>query len=314
MAGNQKVNQSRFVVSIVIPAFNRVDLLKQALQSVLAQTYQDYEVIVVDDGSDCILRDAIGCDDPRVKFVRQENAGLSAARNTGIRGSSGRYIAFLDSDDMWYPAKLERQVAILEARPDVCVVYGDYDLLVSGEIQQHGRIFPEPDSSFSSRLLHSNLITGSASSVMVRRAALDAVGVFEESLRAFEDMDLWRRLSVYGAFCRISEVLVTIRIHGEQSQKNAEFMQYNAALYVAKLIKEVPPCWSLNKAAVMIIDHYYFAPALKTRKLASIGEGFSLARRVSMVATMVLFARFVYYTIILVGSKIKRILLKAGGI
>ena len=115
-------------VSVIVPTHNRADLIEYSIRSVLAQTYPDFELLVVDNGSTDSTRSVVdGIGDPRIRYIYQENSGGPAGpRNTGIRESRGEYVAFLDSDDLWVPTKLARQVEVLEKRPAVGLVYGQF--------------------------------------------------------------------------------------------------------------------------------------------------------------------------------------------
>src|SRR6059058_153404 len=114
------------LVSVVIPTFNSADYLAQAIQSVLAQTYQDFEIIVVDDASTDTTEEAVRPYAKRICYVRQEPGGPSMARNRGILQARGELIAFLDADDLWRPTKLARQVEYLKCHPEACLVYTDF--------------------------------------------------------------------------------------------------------------------------------------------------------------------------------------------
>jgi len=122
-------------VSVVMPAFNRSWIIREALQSVLSQTFQDFEVIIVDDGStDNTAEVAASFTDPRVKYIKKdENAGCAAAYNTGIRAAAGEYVSSLDSDDLWKPDKLEREVRFLDTHPEVQAVFSDLEKTDRGE-------------------------------------------------------------------------------------------------------------------------------------------------------------------------------------
>ena len=121
-------------VSVIIPAYNSSGFIEDALESVFKQTYRNYEVIVVDDGSTDKSAEIIGSfSDKRIIYIYQENHGVSVARNKGILESKGEYIAFLDSDDLWLPEKLEKQVAILNNNKNTGLVYTDFDVIHEGE-------------------------------------------------------------------------------------------------------------------------------------------------------------------------------------
>ena len=182
-------------VSVVIPVFNRRAAVGCAIESVLAQTFQDFEVVVVDDGStDGTTASVAEFADHRIRLIRHErNRGGSAARNTGIRASSAPYVAFLDSDDEWLPTKLQRQLEVF-ARSD----NEELGLVYTGAewIFPNGRVWlriPRPEVDLARALLTENVI-GETSVGMVRRSALDAIGRFDESLPSCQDMDLWLRI------------------------------------------------------------------------------------------------------------------------
>lgn len=183
-------------VSVIIPTYQRAHLLPRTLDSVLRQTFQDLEVLVVDDGSTDRTPEIVeDYDDARVRYLPQpRNAGVSAARNRGLQGARGRMIAFLDSDDEWMPEKLERQVRRLEAAgPDVGLVYcGVEDVDDRGVVQVHRPVFR---GRLQRELLLENVLHGGGSSVLLRGEAVQAVGLFDDTLPAIEDWDYWLRVA-----------------------------------------------------------------------------------------------------------------------
>jgi glycosyltransferase involved in cell wall biosynthesis len=181
------------VVSVIIPTYNRAQVVSQPIQSVLAQTFRDFEVIVVDDGSNDNTESVVKafCD-PRVRYIRHEkNRGGSAARNTGIKAARGAYIAFLDSDDEWLPEKLQSQLDILQELPPswggVCTGFW----LIEGTSVVE-RIPKLPPNLSNWLLAHCPLSAGST--LMVRKEILDEIGYFDESLPRHQDWDLLLRL------------------------------------------------------------------------------------------------------------------------
>jgi GT2 family glycosyltransferase len=190
------------LVSVIIPTHNRARSLRRALDSVFAQEgspeHFELEILLIDDASNDetpeLLRGY-----PRVRYIRlPQNLGTSAARNAGLKNAGGRYVAFLDDDDEWLPWKLRRQVALLEARPDVGVVYGQ-------EIRTYGPdvfLWPDADETLSGWIARP-LLTDcpvNTSSVLIRRTALERAGYFDETLRCWEDYDLWLRLAINDQF------------------------------------------------------------------------------------------------------------------
>jgi len=180
-------------VSVIIPTYNRAFFLCEAVESVLNQTFRDFELIVVDDGSTdptpFVLRRWKG----KVRWVRQENSGVSRARNVGIQCSRGRYICFLDSDDLWLRGKLEAQVDFLDANPHYPVCYTDEIWIRRGRRVNPGRVHAKYSGWIFDRCLPLCII--SPSSVMMRREVLDVVGGFDEDLPVCEDYDLWLRIA-----------------------------------------------------------------------------------------------------------------------
>ena len=201
-------------VSIIIPAYNRAGFLGEAIHSVLAQTFTDFEVIVVDDGSTDNTSDVVRTfADPRVEYIRQNNQGPAGARNAGIRASTGECVTFLDSDDTLLPRKLEIQARALDAHHELGLVASGYEFIDEG-----GRLLREerPWIGRASPDLPSILLGGLAPvhAVMVRRAWLDQVGGFDVRFRAAEDMDLWYRLSLAGCGMGwVPAIVCRYRIH-----------------------------------------------------------------------------------------------------
>jgi glycosyltransferase involved in cell wall biosynthesis len=197
-------------VSVVIPVYNRAVPVRRAIESVLSQTCQDFEVIVVDDAStddSCAAVSSFA--DPRITLVRHErNRGGSAARNTGIGAGSAPFVAFLDSDDEWSPTKVQRQLGVFEtsAVPLGLVYTGTEYNFADGTVNVE---IPQPEADVSRALLTRNVVGGS-SVAMIPRAVFETVGGFDESLPSSQDMDLWLRVcSRYPSAC-IPEPLVKI--------------------------------------------------------------------------------------------------------
>jgi glycosyltransferase involved in cell wall biosynthesis len=211
-------------ISVIIPAYNQARYISTAIQSVLGQTYPHFELVVVDDGStDETPRILSSIQDPRLRVVTQSNAGLSAARNTGLRESSAPLVTFLDADDYFFPDKLEVLWHYLEEHPEIGLVAGRVRY-----IDHLGNTIFEPVESSTKLglpdLLFQNPIC--VSGVLLWRKWLDRVGVFDESLRACEDLDLWLRLASAG--CQMAWVdypVVAYRIHPGQMTRQAERMR-----------------------------------------------------------------------------------------
>lgn len=203
------------LVSVIMPCWNRERFIAAAIQSVLAQTLSDLELIVVDDGSTDRSREEVASiDDPRLRCLAIEHRGISAAMNAGLARARGRYIARLDSDDWWFPHMLETQVAVLEARPEVGVVYArgactDLDWKPLSMTWGHPLRFPQ--NTFKSMVYNDSTCN---ITVVCRRECYDRVGHYDESLQTSEDLDMWLRVARYYEFAFTDQVLARIRLHG----------------------------------------------------------------------------------------------------
>lgn len=210
-------------VSVVVPAYNQGHYLAQAIQSVLDQTYQHFEIIVVDDGSTDNSREIVEAySDPRIHYIYQENRGLPAARNTGLRNATGQFLTYLDSDDLFLPQKIEVLLCYLENHPDVGLVAGQV-IPVDNSGRQIGKTFDTKIPEDSSLLLLGNPIT--VGSVMLRRYWQQQVGIFDESLRSYEDWEMWLRLARLG--CRtgwVPQPVYLYRFHQAQMTRVATQM------------------------------------------------------------------------------------------
>jgi glycosyltransferase involved in cell wall biosynthesis len=194
------------LVSVIIPTFNRAHLLERAIKSVLGQTFTDFELIVVDDGSDDSTPDLLKKFQDQLTALRQKHAGVSAARNAGIRHSAGPLVAFLDSDDEWRPEKLSRQVPMYNEQAPFFICHTDEKWLRDGKEIRQKKIHAKQGGKFFERSLERCLI--SPSSVVIARAVLDRIGFFDENLPAAEDYDLWLRVTAYYEVVFVPERLV----------------------------------------------------------------------------------------------------------
>lgn len=197
------------LVSVIIPTYNRWPMLREAVESVLAQTIDEYELIVVDDGSTDETRRRLRDYGQRLAVMRQSRRGVAAARNLGAAHSSGRYLAFLDSDDLWHRCKLERQRDFMEFNPDVEICQTDEIWIRNGvRVNPRNKHRKPSGDTFRASL---DLCLVSPSAVMLRRDLFERVGGFDESLPVCEDYDLWLRIAKDTEIPLIPEALVTKR-------------------------------------------------------------------------------------------------------
>ena len=179
-------------ISVIIPTWNRSSYLARALESVLAQSIPPHEVIVVDDGSTDDTREIIKQQFSNVRYLYQENRGVSSARNTGIGAAGGDWIALLDSDDCWLPKKLEVQQQLLRDNPDARICHSDEIWIRNGKRVNPMKKHAKRGGHIFKHCLP--LCAISPSSTIIRRDLFDEIGLFDESLPACEDYDLWLRL------------------------------------------------------------------------------------------------------------------------
>jgi glycosyltransferase involved in cell wall biosynthesis len=203
-------------VSIITAAYNHVQFIRQSVESVLNQTYKDFEHIVVDDGSTDGTAEILKTFGNRIKYIRQENRGTHAALNTGIREASGQYIAILDSDDAWLPHKLERQVSAFEQFPETGLVYSQA-YIIDSEGKKEERVLGEPldpECAFET-LLRYNPIP--ALTAVIKRDCINKLGGFSETFTALSDWELWIRISTGWPIVFIPEPLAFYRDHGRNT-------------------------------------------------------------------------------------------------
>lgn len=223
-------------VSVLIPTHNRARLLRQAIDSVLAQSFQDFEIIVIDDASDDDTQTAVAdIGDLRVRYFKNaENRGEGASRNAGIAHSTGEYIAFLDDDDMWLPEKLALQVDVLDRCPArVGAVYTGYfrvDMESGATIaavgaEKRGDIFAD---------LRAQNWVGSPSAVLLRRECFDKAGLFDEKLRFGPDYDMWIRISRHYEFEVVNRPLVRYAVHPDRLSADARTILHGKEAQLAK--------------------------------------------------------------------------------
>jgi glycosyltransferase involved in cell wall biosynthesis len=207
------------LVSVVVPAYNSMQFLPRTIKSVRDQTFENFEILVVDDGSSDGTRNYI-CNYPDARLIPivQENCGVSSARNAGIKASRGKYVALLDADDLWRPQKLERQVRQMEADPEIGLTHTGISY-----IDEYSQEF-QPSLGVSGQgmirktmLIKRPIRCGSTS--LIRRSCFDQVGLFSEDLPCQEDWDMWLRISEKFKIAVINEPLTQYRQHRDNMTK-----------------------------------------------------------------------------------------------
>jgi glycosyltransferase involved in cell wall biosynthesis len=229
-------------VSVIIPSYNRADLLLEALESVFRQTWKNFEVIVIDDGSTDDTATRIEPWLSRICFLSQPNRGVAAARNHGIRYARGELICFLDSDDLWMPTKLEEQISFSEQNAQYALIATELEGFDnSGQISTGVKagMYHIRDGFVLEHLLFSNWIQ--TSTVMVRRQDVLRVGGFDEDVGQFgEDWLLWMRIAAEAPIYFLRNPLVRYRIHAENLSSHLPESQYKSLMCILDKLALLP--------------------------------------------------------------------------
>jgi glycosyltransferase involved in cell wall biosynthesis len=254
---------NRPLVSVIIPTYNSAAFLPQAVESVIRQTYDNFEIIVVDDGSTDDTEAVLTPYRDVIRYFKKVNGGPSAARNLGIAQAQGELIAFQDADDLWLPDKLQLQTDHFRENPQLGVVFTgserfDESGLLDSNIRKGYRV---PTGMIFDRLLTEHFIA--MPSVMVRRSCFAEVGLFEESLIGNEDFNLYLRLARKYAFGFINRVLVRIRVHKNNLSDNLDRMCEDEIKNLEKIAQMFPdaqiPRRRLAARIYARFGRYYFS-------------------------------------------------------
>jgi glycosyltransferase involved in cell wall biosynthesis len=229
-------------VSVIIPTYNRAHLIDKAIKSVLNQTYQDYEIIVVDNASTDNTKEVVkGFNNFKIRYIYYcDNRGSSVARNVGIRASQGEFIALLDSDDEWLPEKLDRQVEVLQNEsPEVGVVYSDVLYIDENSKNMNRKLCnPKKEGYIYEDLLGGNCV-GTPSALLIKKECFHRFGLFDDLLKYHEDWDMWIRIAKYYRFVFIEVPLVKYRLHSNRISENLELTIIASNRILAKYTNEL---------------------------------------------------------------------------
>ena len=260
----QAKRQNMPLISVVIPVYNGEKTIAETIESVLNQSFSNFEIVVINDGSQDSTLDVLSnIQDPRIKIFSYPNAGLSASRNRGFDQSSGEFIAFLDADDLWTPDKLEAQLAALQDNPDAAVAYSWTDFI--DETSQF--LKPGPHFTISGdvypELLRGNFLAN-GSNPLIRRQALIKVGSFDESLPASEDWDMYLRLAARYHFISVPFTQVLYRVSTNSMSSNL-FKQEAASLqFIEQAYAQAPESLQhLKKECFGFLYQYLIYKALE---------------------------------------------------
>jgi glycosyltransferase involved in cell wall biosynthesis len=232
------LNMSLFhqpMVSVVIPTYNRRSTLCEAIESVLCQSYRDFELIVVDDGSEDGTAERLKEYESGVRLFSQPRRGVAAARNAGVKNSTGKYLAFLDSDDLWKPKKLEYQVGFMESHPEAKICQTEEIWIRRGVRVNPKEKHRKPSGDIFQASLDLCLVSPSA--VMMTRELFDGLGGFDESFPVCEDYELWLRISAKTPILLLPKALVVKRGgHADQLSRSTWGLDRFRILALQKLL------------------------------------------------------------------------------
>ncbi len=258
------------LVSVVIPNYNYAHYLREAIDSVLAQTYPEIEVIVVDDGSSDTSREVLTGYGDGVKTVFQENQGVSAARNNGVAASSGEFVAFLDADDSWLPSKIERQVERFRSNPALGLIH-----VAVNEVDADGNSLLERYEGLEGNVAGELLmlkragILGGGSGLMVTRKVFDEVCGFDTRLSTSADWDFFYQVSSHYSVGFLPELLLRYRIHNTNMHANVAAMERDMRLAFEKAFASASPEISrLRRQAYGILNRTLAASYFKAGEYA----------------------------------------------
>ncbi len=254
------------LVSIIIPTYNAAAYITDAIDSVLAQTYVNKEIIVVDDGSIDNTREVLSryLITGKIKYIFQENKGLSGARNTGIKESRGKYIALLDADDFFLPEKIEKQVEYLELHPDCdisyCDLYHFHEDKPEDLLKLHYKYYAGDD--VLPHLIVGNFIAPLA--VVLRKSLFERFGYFDETMRRSEDIEFWIRVAYGGGkICFLPEILGKLRM---RKSGNLQDSKSQSAVKITNLevLDRLANKMNKNEKKAYKLDYYRAIYAFKT--------------------------------------------------
>ncbi|MEP0871645.1 glycosyltransferase [Trichocoleus desertorum AS-A10] len=244
------------LVSVIIPAYNAETTVQETIESVLGQSLQDFELIIVNDGStDRTLQVIESIADPRIKVLSYPNAGAAVSRNRGFAHATGEFVAFLDADDLWTPEKLEAQWKALQENPNAQVAYSWTDVIdQSGQWLGQGDYTVANGNVYAKLLLCCFIVSGS--NTLIRREAYVAVGGFDESLTASQDFDLYLRLAARYQFVAVTAAHVLYRFSSNSMCTNIRRMEETSLAVRERAFNQAPEPLSLSLKQHSIANFY----------------------------------------------------------
>ena len=244
------------LVSIITPTFNRADFLPETIESVLSQDYDNFEFLIIDDGSTDNSKEVIEgyIDSGKIRYFYQENSGQSVARNKGIAEAKGEFICFLDSDNRWLPGKLSASIKAFESHPDVDIVYGDVVLIDEAGKEFSRNNMKRYSGQITKELLQDNCV--SMNTTMTRTEKIREVDGFSEHVKVADDYDLWLRLSATCTYLYVPELMADYRVMTNQISSD-KIRRFNSnEEMIKRFIKENPSLLS-NEEQQDALNFFY---------------------------------------------------------
>jgi len=249
------------LISVIIPAYNAVLTIKETIESVQKQTFTDWEIIVINDGSTDGTPEIIqSIKDERLKIFNYKNGGLPVARNRGILHASGEFIAFLDADDLWAVDKLEMQLKALQQHPEAGVAYSWTCFMDVNEQGEPVAYLPSSQYSFTGNVYQNLLVSDfihSGSNTLIRKEAINSVGEFDPMLKSCEDWDYWLRLATHWDFIVVPEYQIFYRRTPGAMSSKVEVMKEACLIAMEKAYQAAPPELQYLKKYTMSSFHVY---------------------------------------------------------
>ncbi|HSE36866.1 MAG TPA: glycosyltransferase [Blastocatellia bacterium] len=247
-------------VSVIIPTYNSANYVIDAVDSVLNQSFDDLEVLVIDDGSTDETESLLSRYSEPVRYIRQQNGGVAVARNRGISESRGRYVAFLDADDTWLPDKLAVQIGALRAHTGHRFCYTAFTLVAS-DLSPLGIVGSKRQGRALEDLLLRGNVVGSICTVLCERSLFEKAGVFDPALSQCADWDMWVRLAAMTEFLYLDRPTVTYRQHGSNMSRNAPLLERDSVRVLEKgfAMPEVSSSLRANRRSALARNYMVLA-------------------------------------------------------
>jgi len=234
------MNLQSATVDVIIPVYNGERFIREAVNSIIAQTLPVQNIFIIDDGSSDrtkeVVYDIIKNSPISIHYINEKNYGPSAARNKGIRLSKAEYVAFLDADDVWHPQKIEKQINVFKSSSDkkLGAVYCQFDVLHEGTDQARYQKTPPQSGNLFSYLLNGTGALCTPSLLLFKKEVFNSIGLFDEKLRSGEDWDILLRTAKNFHFDFCNEILLMVRDHSENTSKNTYYILHNQLFFIEK--------------------------------------------------------------------------------